>query len=156
MELQLKKETAKRLFPESPRWFQDVLNETFGDECFKKRHFTDIESYEDACEVELPSKEDAIYDTDSPYIINLKKLVHIIKVVRGDFDPDYANRNQKKWHPIFDASSGSGLVFSDSHCNYVYASASLGSRFCFPNQEQSDYVAKKFIKYYEVLILSKK
>ena len=89
----------------------------------------------------------------SPDAIAYTKLRLIIRVVNLDdktgkrFIPDYKNRNQIKWFPVFNLSSGCGFEYS----YYIYddASAFVGSRLCFSYEEKSDYVAQQFIDLYE-------
>mgnify|MGYP007068291882 CR=1 FL=1 len=51
MNLQLDINTAKKLYPETPNWFQSILTATFGEDVAKKRVFTDIKSYQDAVKI---------------------------------------------------------------------------------------------------------
>ena len=37
MELKIQKSTAKKLYPETPDWFKEVLIETFGKDSFEKK-----------------------------------------------------------------------------------------------------------------------
>ena len=154
MELQLKKETAKRLFPESPEWFRNVLTETFGEECFKKREFTDIKTFEDACDELGINPSIIINSNDQPDEVAYKKLKVIIKAINGGWTPDWSNDNQKKWWPWFNLSSGFG--FFDSFYLYTLSNTRVGSRLCFESEAKSTYTAKQFINLYEELLTIKK
>src|ERR1035437_6639349 len=79
--LQLDKKTAKKLYPETPNWFQSILKTTFGEDVAKKRVYTDIKVYEDAIEILPVHEDDIIYPTDRPHIVALKELCHISRVM---------------------------------------------------------------------------
>lgn len=152
--LQISNKTAKRLYPESPIWFQEVLKETFGEECFKKREFTDIKTFEDACD-ELGTNPSAVFNSDDqPDEVAYKKLKVIVKAINGGWLPDWSNTNQKKWWPWFNLSSGFGFCGSTYDCTLT--AANVGSRLCFESEAKSDYTAKQFINLYEELLTIKK
>jgi hypothetical protein len=121
-------------------------------EAFKKEfHYTDIKTYEDAVEAEPVSEEDKIHDNDPEWVVALKKLRHITKVINGpDFIVDWTNGNQKKWSPWFNLSSGFGFGASAYDCSYAHTA--VGSRLCFESEAESDYVANQFIDLYEISI----
>lgn len=117
----------------------------------KKFDYTDIKTYEDAVEAEPVSEEDKIFTNDPEWVKALKKLRHITKVVNGpDFIVDWTNRNQPKWRPWFDLSSGFG--FDNSYCYCSLTATAAGSRLCFESEEKSDYVVKQFLSLYEITI----
>jgi len=158
MELTLKKTTAKKLYPEAPKWFQNVLTETFGEDCFKKREFTDIKTFADACEEVGITEEEFNYkfaalglDLDT---INYEKLKIVVKAINQGWTLDWDNTNQQKWWPYFKLSSGFG--FSDSGCTYGHTNTSVGSRLCFESEAKSNYAAKQFIDLYEQFLTIKK
>lgn len=151
MNLQIDINTAKKLYKETPTWFQSILTATFGEDVAKKRVFTDIKSYQDAVEILPVHEDDLIYPTDRPHIVAFKELCHISRVINWlqDFKPDYNNSNQPKWYQVFE-SSGSGFVFSNS--NYNFAGTYVGSRFAFANKKSSDYFATQFIDKHNILL----
>jgi len=152
--LQISRKTAKRLYPESPNWFRDVITESFGSDCFKKRAFTDIKTFDDACE-ELGVDPDSVFSSDDqPDEVAYKKLKVIVRAINSGWTPDWSNTNQRKWYPWFNLSSGFG--FDDSLCNYAGTLTNVGSRLCFESEEKSTYTAKQFIKLYEELLTIKK
>ena len=157
MELKLEKKTAKKLYPESPDWFRKVLTETFGIDCFKKKSFEDIKTFEDACE-ELGITNDSCRpifdDEEDPDEIAYKKLKVIIKAINQGWTPDWENTDQRKWWPYFNLSSGFG--FSHSTCYYDFTVTHVGSRLCFESEEKSNYTAKQFIELYEQFLILKK
>jgi len=147
MELKIKKETAKKIYAESPNWLREILIETFGKDCFVKRDYTDIKTFEDACEELNINPGDVINGNDLPDEIAYKKLKVVIKAVNQGWIPDWSNGNQYKWWPWFNLSSGFG--FSVSAYYYDCTSTAVGSRLCFESKEKSDYTAKQFIDLYE-------
>ena len=153
MELKIKKETAKRLYPDSQDWFKEVLEETFGKECFKKKSFDEIKTFEDACE-ELGISTAQFIGTETSDEVAYKKLKVIVKAINQGWIPDWNNTNQRKWWPWFNLSSGFG--FSDSSYSCDGTITDVGSRLCFESEEKSDYTAKQFIDLYkEFLTITK-
>ena len=147
MKLDMQKTTAKKLYPDVPTWFQDVLKETFGEKLFKKKDFNEIESVEIAC-IELGiDKSDIFNKKDTPDEVAYKSLKVITKAINGDWEADYDNTSQKKWVPIFNLSSGFG--FSYSTCAYDYSYTFVGSRLCFESEEKSDFAGKQFTDLYK-------
>ena len=57
------------------------------------------------------------------------------------FIPDYDDKDQEKWYPIF-SISGSGFSYSLSTATAAYVL--LGSRFCFKSKQRSNEFGKKF------------
>lgn len=147
--LQLDKKTAKEIYPESSDWFKKVLAKSFGEECFKKRTFKDITSYEIAVEERPVSAENTIYPTDSRYYIAHKKLSHIVEVFRNGWVPDYSNPKQKKCYVWIDLSSG--VRFVGSGFGYSYARTGLGSRFALETEEQAIAFFNQFIDLHTIL-----
>jgi hypothetical protein len=150
MNLKIKKETAKKLYAESPEWFKEQLTEVFGEECFRKRRFDEIKTFEDACEA-LGITNDSckpIFDVEEdPDEIAYKKLKVIVKAINQGWTPNWTNADQKKWWPYFVLSSGFGFSYSDFI--FDYPNTSVGSRLCFESKEKSDYAAKQFLDLYQ-------
>lgn len=154
MELKISESTAKRLYPESPSWFREVLEETFGKQKLAGRKFDEIRTFEDACE-EIGINPLSIFsDIDTCDEIAYKKLKVIAKAINQGWTPDWTNTNQKKWWPWFDLSSGFG--FSGSDYRYANAHTGVGSRLCFETEAKSNYAAKQFIHIYQELLTIKK
>ena len=154
MKLDISEKTAKRLYPESQSWFREVLEETFGRNCFKKKDWKYIKTYEDACEaLGLDAKDQFMIDAtpdEKAYI----KLKIIIQAINQGWTPDWSNSSQYKYSPWFDLSSGFG--FSRSVWHYSCAAADVGSRLCFESKEKSDYTATQFFDVYkEFLTITK-
>jgi hypothetical protein len=145
--MKIDKQEAKKLYPEVPPWFQRELEGAFGTECFKKKNFDDIKTFEDAC-AELDINPQAVYFKDrTPDEIAYIKLKVVAQAINQGWVPDWNNTNQNKWWPWFNLSSGFG--FSYSGYGYGRASTSVGSRLCFESKEKSDYAAKQFLGLYK-------
>jgi len=149
MELKIKKETAKKLYDSVPDWFKEELMEAFGKTTFQKRKFTDIKSFEDACE-ELGISTAQFYGTETPDETAYKKLKIVIKAINQGWIPDWSNKNERKWWPYFIMSSGFG--FSDSFYRCDASDTFIGSRLCFESEEKATYTAKHFIDLYKAFL----
>lgn len=154
MKLELQKRTAKRLFPDAPDWFQKIMKETFGEDFFKKKHFTEIKTFSDACEAIGTTEEEFNKRWENLGLpndtISYEKVKIVVKAINQGWTPDWDNSNQQKWFPIFNLSSGFG--FSYSHYYYGITFTHVGSRLCFESEEKSDYAAKQFIDLYKQFI----
>jgi hypothetical protein len=149
MELKIKKETAKKLYDSVPDWFKEELTEAFGKNTFQKRKFTDIKSFEDACE-ELGLSTAQFYGTETPDEVAYKKIKIIIKAINQGWTPDWSNTSEHKWWLYFSLSSGFG--FSDSCYDFVNSDSSVGSRLCFESEDKATYTAKQFIDLYKAFL----
>jgi hypothetical protein len=148
MNLEINKETAKKLHSEVPAWFQKKLEEKFGVETFKKRDYTDIKTFEDACNevgvdpLKVTSQDDTI--DEAAY----KKLKIIVAAINGGWVPDWTNSAQYKYFPWFRLSSGSGLSAHVS--GYDSSGSSVGSRLCYESKEKCLYAMEQFKSIYEI------
>jgi hypothetical protein len=154
--MEITKQQAQKLFNESPEWFKKQLKEAFGKECFEKKHFRDIKTFEDACEALGISSDGGcmpVYDEEeSADEIAYKKLKVIVAAINQGWTPDWRDSSQTKWFPWFRVlSSGSG--FSVSHYDYVNASTCVGSRLCFETKEKAEFAATQFIDLYKSFLL---
>ena len=145
--MKITKETAKKLYEESPIWFKDELEREFGKETFNKKHFTDFKTYEDACEEQDINPQAVYFVNDTPDVIAYKKLKIIVKAINQGWKPNWKNDNEQKWYPWFVLSSGFG--FSDSNYDCTCTDTDVGSRLCFESKEKSDYAAQQFIEIYK-------
>jgi predicted kinase len=148
--MELTKAKAKKLYPESPDWFKNELEEKFGKETFVENNFEKIKTVEDACRATGVKLEDVISDKDTPDEVAYKTLKIVRNAVTKNWIPDWNNSNQEKWFPVFKLSSGFG--FSTSAYSYACARTYVGSRLCFETEEQSNYVANQFINLYKDLL----
>jgi hypothetical protein len=150
IELKIKKETARKIYADAPVSLKEILVETFGKECFEKRKFTDIKTFEDACDELGIDPCNVIIANCTPDEIAYKKLKIIVKAINQGWTPDWSNTNQRKWYPWFNLSSGFG--FSGSGYGYDCTDSDVGSRLCLESEEKSDYAAKQFIDLYKEFI----
>lgn len=93
------------------------------------------------------------------FTIGNHKLATIAEAIQDilKFVPDYANDDQIKYFCRFKHNGKSGkksaFVFSYTSYFWAYASASVGSRFCFPDDATTTYFGKKFIKLHNDVLL---
>ena len=151
MKLELQKSTAKKLYPESPGWFQEILKENFGEDIAKKPDFRDIKTFDDACR-HCGISEKVFNESYKQLNLNddtvaYEKCKIIVKAINQGWVPDWDNTNQKKWWPWFRLSSWFGFV--NSYSDYDFSDTTVGSRLCFETKEKSDYAAKQFLDIYE-------
>jgi hypothetical protein len=152
MELKIKKETAKKLYPESPEWFKEILSESFGKDCFTKRKYSDIKTFEDACE-ELGISTEQFLAADTSDEIAYKKLKIIVRAINQDWIPDWNNSDQYKWFPYFNLSSGFGFSGSGYGCDITRAG--VGSRLCFESEAKSNHAGRQFTQLFQDFITGK-
>ncbi len=146
--LKIEKSTAKKLYLDVPKWFQEVLSDNFGKDFFSKKITDRIKSFEDAC-IELKTTEEAViknYDTVDE--IAYRKLKLIAKALNEGWEPNWNDSSESKWWPYFDWSSGSGFDFSFSYFDYGNAFTDVGSRLCFKTKELTQYAGTQFIEIY--------
>lgn len=153
-ELKIEKATAKEIFSTSSESLKRILIDTFGVETFKKVLWESITSYEIAIDALPVDDEDIIYPTDAQYIVALKQLCHITKVINGDWVADIENTNQRKWFQVFERS-GSGFAFSHSSYYYDGRAADVGSRLCCETKEKSDFIGITFLPKFKLFITNK-
>jgi hypothetical protein len=150
MSLKIEKETAKKLYESVPDFFKAQLEEAFGKEAFRKKHFTDIKSFDDACAA-LEIDPDAVCnDSDTADEAAYKKLKIVIAAINQGWIPDWNNSDQRKWWPWFNLSSGFG--FSSAVYHYDLAISSVGSRLCFESSEKAEYAGTQFIELYKAFL----
>ena len=151
--LKIKKATAIKIFNKASAEIKEILNETFGPECFSGKIIDRVKTFEDACEIASVTAERIYNESDTQDEIAYKKLKFIIRVINEGWKPDWNNTSQRKWYPWFRLSSGFGFGGSD----FIYdgADTSVGSRLCFETEEKSEYVAKQFIDLYETFLTIK-
>lgn len=147
MKLKLKRSEVKRLHKESTEWGQKVLEESAGEEFFKKRNFDDIKTFEDACEELGIDPETVTQENDTPDEVAYKKLKIVVAAINQGWVPDWDNKSQYKYWPWFNLSSGSGFSSSDSVCYCTLTG--VGSRLCFESEAKSNYAAKQFSELYK-------
>jgi hypothetical protein len=149
MELKIKKETAKKIYAEAPESLKEILVETFGRECFTKRKFNEIKTFDDACD-ELGFTQENLLNIgnhDQPDEVAYKKLKIVVKAINQGWIPDWNDTDQRKWYPYFNLSSGFG--FSRTFYDYAITSTDVGSRLCFETDEKAEYAGQQFLNLYK-------
>ncbi len=144
--MKITKETAKKIYETAPSFFKEQLESEFGKNTFKKLKFTDIKTYDDACEaLEVDSRVCGVNDTEDE--IAYKQLKVITRAINQGWKPDWNNTYQKKWYPYFNLRSGFG--FSGSGYDFGCADAHVSSRLCFESQEKANYAGNQFLELYK-------
>jgi hypothetical protein len=144
--MKIEMQLAKKLYPEAPAWFQRELEDSFGKKYFRKRDFTEIKCFEDACE-ELGISTEQFSGVETSDEEAYKKLKIVIQAINQGWTPDWTNSNEKKWWPYFNLSSGFG--FSCTYYYYDYPGSYVGSRLCFESQEKAAYAGRQFLNLYK-------
>lgn len=151
------------LYPGATGEAKSKLEAHFGKEQLtRKRHFTDIKNFEDACEVKGINPKDvveklfnAIPDTLIEYrdfmVASLKRVI-IAEAIRGDWKADYSDSRQVKWRQWYKWKDGVGFVFDCSDAVCADAGTRSGSRLDFANCDESDYFGKQFIELHRVAL----
>lgn len=147
--LKIDLKTAVELYEEAPALLKKVLICTFGNR-LSGNIMDRVKTFEDAY-TEADNKTRQEFDRQmhpdlSDDTVAHIKMVLIAKVLRGKWEPDFNNLNEKKWYPWFKFSAGSGFDFSISTYGYDLTFTSVGSRLCFPTKEMCDYFGTQFIE----------
>ena len=152
--LKIDKNKAVRLFREVPKWFQEMLINTFGKETFSGKITDRIKSFDDICNEVGVDPDGFIGMPGTPDEIAYKKIKLITSVLNEGVILDWNNSNQQKWYPYFNLASGSG--FSGSRSTYDCTFTSVGSRLCTDTSEKAQYIAKQFEAEYIDFMLNSK
>jgi PKD repeat protein len=114
--------------------------------------YTDIKTFEDACE-KLGIDSNSVYnDSDTKDEIAYMKLKIIYKAINNGWVPDFTNFNQYKYYPYFKVLS-SGLAFSLTGCVFDRTITSVGVRLCTDTAAKAEYIGKQFKDFYEDYLL---
>ena len=158
MKLELSKETAKKIYPQSPDWLKEILDENFGKESLRTKDWKDFKTFEDLClacgttEAEFNHKWDPTqFD---PSTIAFERLKVCTRAYNQDWPFNACDTTQRKWYPWFEVLS-SGLGFSDTTFSCDNASTYVGSRLCFESEEKAIHAGKNFTKLFEEVITAK-
>jgi hypothetical protein len=148
MKTKISNEDLKNLqdsFGKFKQMFDDIVGKSP-----KKGDYTDIKTFEDACEDQGVTPEQVISANDTPDETAYKKLKVVSRAINGDWKPDWDNSNQKKWYPWFNLSSGLG--FSDAVYDFDRTAASVGSRLCFESEGKAKYAGNQFLDLYKLFL----
>lgn len=114
--------------------------------------FTEVKSFEDACQVlgmspELPDlgavQDERIRKSTTAFI----KLSVIIKALNEGWEPDWNDWSQYKYYPYFYMDSA-GLVYADAYSAVADATTNLGSRLGCKTDAMADYMKDAFRELY--------
>jgi hypothetical protein len=158
MELKIKKETARKIYAAAPSALQEILIETFGEECFRKKEFTDLKTFDDLCqacgttEKEFEDKWKNI-PVDSQ-TVSFQRMKILSDAINQGWKLDHFNIDQYKWFPYFKVSS-SGFGFSLSRYCFDFTHSGVGSRLCFETEEKSNHAGRQFTKLFQDFITGK-
>ena len=115
-------------------------------------NYKEIKSYEDACKVlgVQPISENAVAafpKEDRKSMLAYHKLTIIARAINGGWKPDWNDRTQYKYYPVF-YYENAGLSCANTYYAATNANASIGSRLCFQTEAMSDYAAATFADLY--------
>lgn len=115
-------------------------------------NYKEIKSYEDACKVLgiQPISENAVAafpKEDRKSMLAYHKLTIIARAINGGWKPDWNDRTQYKYYPIF-FYENAGLSFAIATTAASSTRAHFGSRLCFKTEAMSDYAAATFADLY--------
>lgn len=115
-------------------------------------NYKEIKSYEDACKVLgiQPISENAVAafpKEDRKSMLAYHKLTIIARAINGGWKPDWNDRTQYKYYPIFFYETA-GLSFANANYAASNTTANIGSRLCFKTEAMSDYAAATFADLY--------
>lgn len=115
-------------------------------------NYKEIKSYEDACKVLgiQPISENAVAafpKEDRKSMLAYHKLTIIARAINGGWKPDWNDRTQYKYYPVF-YYENAGLSCANASDAAARTDASFGSRLCFQTEAMSDYAAATFADLY--------
>ena len=114
--------------------------------------YKEIKSYEDACKVlgVQPISENAVAafpKEDRKSMLAYHKLTIIARAINGGWKPDWNDRTQYKYYPIF-YYENAGLSYANTINSASITAAYIGSRLCFQTEAMSEYAAATFADLY--------
>lgn len=118
-------------------------------------NYNKIKSFEEACELKGLNFESCLPDVSNvpeqhrQAIIDTTKLFIIADAVNGDWQPDYSDYEQRKYHPVFTMDDTSGSGFSCIGYGSWLTRSFVGSRLVFPSWEAAKYMGETFIDLYK-------
>ncbi len=116
--------------------------EEINKQCNKKFTLNDLNSYSDACKI-LNCDEENLSNDDKLKIII--KAANFIDNQHKNWNPDFSNRLEKKYYPIFEYNNSVWLVNS---YDYVDGYALLGFGYYYKNSSTALLIANKFLPLY--------
>lgn len=144
---------GRRAYKSASSETQKALEDIFGKDKLTGDNVDLINSYEDVCELEgidhkanLPYDESKELSADQRSENAYKKLITMIRYVNNGRIPNHQDRNERKYEPVFEYSSGVGFSYDDF--DVWYADSFVGSRLCFFEVPVMQKFCKKFQNIY--------
>lgn len=146
--IQISEEKAKELYKTASPEFRAMLEETFGN-----GFFVSIETVEEAMKY-LGISNNYVVRLDERYFERLQAFYELSVLCEAwnkqdSFVPDFNDKNQDKWYPIF---SFAGCSFSYSINSPSSASAYIGSQLCFKSKQRSSEFGKKYEYLFKIFL----
>lgn len=116
----------------------------------EKFDYRTIETFEDACErlgldpSNLPNLSTLPKRLKKP-LIAFYKLMVVFESINDKWLPDYNNKNQCKYYPLFEIDP-SGTGFFDCKNSSVFNNTKTNSFLCCNTQDKALYAGKQFIE----------
>jgi len=111
-------------------------------------NYREIKSYEDACKaLGLKPIADEVFNAfqqeDRRTMAAYHKLAVITCAINEGWQPDWSNRNERKYEPYMYTNSA-GLAFAHTSFAPSLTSTFIGSRLCFRDYERAAFAVKTF------------
>ena len=104
------------------------------------------ETYQDVLDRSGKSDDNVVYEEMKVVALAFRK-----GQAGKDWVPNYKDKNQERWFPIFNTSSGFSFGYASCGDGYSWSNAGVGGRLCFPTKELATFVGKTFLNKYAVL-----
>lgn len=152
--LQIDQATAQEIYPEADPIWKKIFNATFGEATFKKkRHFTEITTWEILCEETGINPSDLYYNGDIEHEMWGRRIELLsIGLNPKGWKADYKNKKQAKFHPWFEMTD-SGFRFGGSGDSSADTGSGAGSRHSFASEKECEWHAKKHEGLYRDLMV---
>lgn len=147
----LKDAEAKVWYKTAPDPIKQSLENLYGKNFFSEKITDRIKTFEDACDELSIASEGVLHEALTDDEIAYRKLKIIIQALNEGWTPDWTDKDEYKYYPWFDLSSGSVLV--SGLYSHWYTNSYVGSRLCFKSRELAEYAGKQFIDIYETFFL---
>lgn len=114
-----------------------------------------IKTYEDACrELDIPLIPEhckGMTEDEAAYY----SLKVIAKALNEGWEPDWTNKDERKYYPWFhvEDTNPAGLSYSAAVHSVASTSTAIGSRLCFKTKALAEYAGTQFISLYEKYLL---
>lgn len=156
--LQVFEKNALKAFNEADENGKSILSNLFGKEVFSRNIIDRIKSMEDVYEINGTTEKEVIHfpnavSKEQKSLNGCAKVMQIAKALNEGWEPNWSNKNERKYYPWFTyCSSGVGFS-SDGYADWA-TDSSVGSRLCFKTSDLAIYAAKQFEKEYNEFLNS--